>query len=241
MDHVTVNTQPRETSRRCSKSVKVMIDTILCCQSQRISLGRRLDGSGHLDSQMSLQALKIRSFMRFTCSTGSVMPSITCTTSGWHTVSCSTVIPRQVMEDTTSTRGHSEERWKTYQECQRSQGKRILRIVIDQDSMSYTDEVKYKKVKLHQFFSFHQIWSAETEMFNICQSASSFMTQHVLYHESVAISNWYLAETILEIMQHPQVRLTLRESSKSFEAVILTWKLFSHQVANSVNQSPSWR
>ena len=112
----------RETSRRCSKSVKVMIDTILCCQSQSVNLGRRLDGSGHLDSQMSSQALKIKSFMRFTCSIGSVMPSITCTTSGWLTVSCSTVIPRQVMEDTTSTQGHSEERWKTYQECQRSQG-----------------------------------------------------------------------------------------------------------------------
>ena len=70
--------------------------------------------------------------------------------------------------------------------------------------------VKYKKVKLHQFFTFHQIWSAETEMFNIYQSASSLMTQHVLYHELVAISNWYLSETILEIMQHPQVRLTER-------------------------------
>ena len=94
-----------------------------CCQSQSISLGRLVDGSGHLDSQMSSQALKIRSFMRFiTCSTGSVMPSITCTTSGWLTASCSTVTPRQVMEDTTSTQGHSEAKWKTYQKCQRSQG-----------------------------------------------------------------------------------------------------------------------
>ena len=50
---------------------------------------------------------------------------------------------------------------------------RILRLVIDQESMSFTDEVKYKKVKLHQFFRFHQIWSAETEMFNISQTASS--------------------------------------------------------------------
>ena len=46
---------------------------------------------------------------------------------------------------------------------------RILRIVIDQDSMSYTDQVKYKKVKLHQFFTYHQIWSAETEMFTFYQ------------------------------------------------------------------------
>ena len=87
---------------------------------------------------------------------------------------------------------------------------RILRIVIDKDSMSYEDEVMLKKVKLHQFFSSHQIWSAATEMFTFSQTASSFMTQHVLYHESVAISNWYLSGTILEIMQHPQVRLTER-------------------------------
>ena len=87
---------------------------------------------------------------------------------------------------------------------------RILRIVIDKESMSFTDEVKFKKVKLHQFFRFHQIWSAETEMFNISQTASSFMTQHVLFHESVAVSAWYLSETILEIMQNKQVRLTER-------------------------------
>ena len=105
---------------------------------------------------------------------------------------------------------------------------RILRIVIDQDSMSYTDQVKYKKVKLHQFFTFHQIWSAETEMFNIYQTASSFMTQHVLHRESVAISNWYLSETILEIMQHPQVRLTervikiIRGSHPQMEALLIS-------------------
>ena len=106
--------------------------------------------------------------------------------------------------------------------------------------MSYTDEVKYRKVKLHQFFSFHQIWSAETEMLNIYQSASSFMTQHVLYHESVAIANWYLSETILEIMQHPQVRLTeraikiIRGSHPHMEALLI------RQEANSVNQSQNW-
>ena len=112
----------RETLRRCSGSLKVMIDIIWCCQSQSISLGRRMDGSGHCDSQMSSQALNFRSFMRFTCSTGSVMPSITCTTSGWLTASCSTVTPRQVMEDTTSTQGHSEAKSKTSQKCQRSEG-----------------------------------------------------------------------------------------------------------------------
>ena len=95
---------------------------------------------------------------------------------------------------------------------------RILRIVIDQNSMMYTDQVKYKKVKLHQFFTFHQIWSAETEMFNIYRTASSFMTQHVLYHESVAISNWYLSETILEIICSILKFDSLKESSRSFEA-----------------------
>ena len=113
---------------------------------------------------------------------------------------------------------------------------RILRTVIDQDSMSYTNEVKYKKVKLHQFFSFHQIWSAETEMFNIYQTASSFMTQHVLYHESVAISNWYLSETVLEIMQHPQVRLTervikiIRGSHPHMEALLISGGEFRQSI-----------
>ena len=100
----------------------------------------------------------------------------------------------------------------------------------------YTDQVKYKKVKLHQFFTFHQIWSAETEMFNIYQTASSFMTQHVLYHESVAISNWYLSETILEIMQHPQVRLTervikiLRGNHPHMEALLISGGEFRKSV-----------
>ena len=150
----------RETLRRCSGSLKVMIDTIWCCQSQSICHGSSMDGSGHRDSQMSSQALKIRSFMRFTCSTGSVMRSITSTTSGWLMASCSTVTPSQVMEDTISTQGHSEAKSKTSQKCQKTRA-RILRIVIDQASMMYTDQVKYKKVKLHQFFTFHQIWSAE--------------------------------------------------------------------------------
>ena len=44
---------------------------------------------------------------------------------------------------------------------------RILRIVIDQESMLFTDEVKFRKIKLHQFFSNHQIWSAQTEMFKL--------------------------------------------------------------------------
>ena len=102
--------------------------------------------------------------------------------------------------------------------------------------MSYTDEVKHKKVKLHQFFTLHQIWSAETEMFNIYQSASSFMTQRVLYHESVAISNWYLSETILEIMQHPQVRLTervikiIRGSHPHMEALLISGGEFRQSV-----------
>ena len=102
--------------------------------------------------------------------------------------------------------------------------------------MSYTDEVKYKKVKLHQFFSFRQIWSAETEMFNIYQSASSFMTQHALYHESVAISKWYLSETILEIMQHPQVKLTkrvikiIRGSHPHVEALLISGGEFRQSV-----------
>ena len=112
---------------------------------------------------------------------------------------------------------------------------RILRIVIDKESMSFTDEVKFKKVKLHQFFKLHQVWSAEIEMFNLSQTASSFMTQHVsfmtqhvLFHESVAVSAWYRSETILEIMQNTQVRLTerilkiIRHSHLHMEALLFS-------------------
>ena len=79
---------------------------------------------------------------------------------------------------------------------------RILRIVIDQESMSLTDEVELKKVKLHQFFKDHQIWAAQTE------ESSSFMKSHVLYHESASVSSLSMSESILDIMQNTQVRLT---------------------------------
>ena len=62
------------------------------------------------------------------------------------------------------------------------------------------------------------------------------MTQDVLYHESVAISNWYLSETILEIMQHPQVRLTervikiIRGSHPHMEALLISGGEFRQSV-----------
>ena len=87
---------------------------------------------------------------------------------------------------------------------------RILRIVIDQESMSFTDEVEFKKVKLHQFFSNHQIWAAQTELLSHSQTASSFMQSHVLYHESVSVSSWYMSESVIDITQNTQVRLTER-------------------------------
>ena len=112
---------------------------------------------------------------------------------------------------------------------------RILRIVIDQDSMAYTDQVKYKKVKLHQFFTFHQIWSTETEMFNIYQTASSLMTQHVLYHESVdlklvslrdhlgdhAASSSRLTERVIKIIRgsHPHMEALLISSGEFRQSV----------------------
>ena len=62
------------------------------------------------------------------------------------------------------------------------------------------------------------------------------MTQHVLFHESVAISNWYLSETILEIMQHPQVRLTervikiIRNSHPHMEALLISGGEFKSSI-----------
>ena len=71
-------------------------------------------------------------------------------------------------------------------------------------------EVEFKKVKLHQFFKDHQIWAAQTELFSHNQSASSFMQSHVLYHESVSVSSWFMSETIVDIIQNTQIRLTER-------------------------------
>ena len=109
---------------------------------------------------------------------------------------------------------------------------RTLRIVIDKDSMSYTDEVKYKKVKLRQFFKFHQIWSAETEMFSLSQTASSFMTSHVLYHKLVSVRN-HLGDQCRIIKSD-----SLSEFSNSFEAVILTWSHFCSPRVNCAQTSP---
>ena len=95
---------------------------VLSSVSQSITHCRRMDGSGHRESQMNSPVLKIRFTMPFTCSTGLVMPSITCTTSGWLTASCSTVIVNQVMGATTSTQEHSGARFKTSPKCQRKQG-----------------------------------------------------------------------------------------------------------------------
>ena len=108
---------------------------------------------------------------------------------------------------------------------------RILRIVIDHESMSFTDEVEFKKVKLHQFFKNHQIWAAQTELFSHNQSPSSFMQSHVLYHESVSVSSWFMSETIFDIIQNTQVRLTERfpqdhsiNSSSSGKFAVIRWR-----------------
>ena len=58
----------------------------------------------------------------FTCSTGLVMPSITCATSQWLIASCSIATVNQVMGDTTSTQEHSGARFNTSLKCQRKQG-----------------------------------------------------------------------------------------------------------------------
>ena len=113
------------------------------------------------------------------------------------------------MAGTTSTQGHSGKSSRHSSSVRGSQGA-ILRIVIDQESTSATKEVELKKVKLHQFFKNHQIWAAQTELFSHNQSASSLMQSHVLYHESVSVSSWFMSETIVDIIQNTQVRLTER-------------------------------
>ena len=236
----------RETLRLCSRYLKVMIYIYIyiyiswCCQNQNICLGRPTDGSGHLEWQANSRVLRvrIRRIMPFTCSIGSAMRSITSTTSGWLMVSCSIATANQVMGDTTSTQGHFVAKFRTLQRSLMRSGQESsgIRIIIDKDSMSYEDEVMFKKVKLHQFLSSHQIWSAETEMFSFSQTASSFMTEHVLYHASVVISNWYPSETILEIMQHPQVRLTervikiIRGSHPHMEALLISQGEFRQSI-----------
>ena len=152
-----------------------MNHTSSCSVSQSITHGRRMDGSGHRESQMNSQVLEIRFTMPFTCSTGLVMPSIACTTSGLLTASCSIVIVSQVMGDTTSTQGHSGARFKTSPKCQRKQGQESCVLSSIRSQCHSRMKSKYKKVKLHQFFRFHQIWSAETEMFNISLRQSAGM------------------------------------------------------------------
>ena len=227
-------------SRRCFKSVKVMIDTIWCCQNQSISLGRRMDGSGHLDSQMSLQALKIRSFMRFTCSTGSLMQSITSTISGWLMASCSTVTPSQVMEDTTSTQGHSEAKSKTFQKCQRSQGQ----------GSSGSSSIRIQWRTRLRSSTRTSSFASSSPSIRSGQQRRRCSTSIRLLHRS-RLSTCCITSQLrsqIGISQRPSWRScsilkfdSLRESSRSFEAVILTWKLFSYQVVNFVNQSPNWK
>ena len=172
-------------------------------------LWKTYDGSSHQESQKRCQIVRIKSIMLFICSIDLVMPSIICTTSGWLTASCSTIMWSQLKDGTSSAQGHSEQKFRTFLKCQRKSG-RILRIVIDQESMSASSDVEFKEVKLHQFFKNHQIWAAQTELFSHNQSASLFMQSHVLYHESVSVSSWFMSETIVDIIQNTQVRLTER-------------------------------
>ena len=181
----------RETLRRCSGSLKVTIDTIWYCQSQSICLGRHMDGSDHRDSQMSSPVLKIKSFLRFICSKGSAMRSITYYLRVAHSF----------MFNCHSETGHG--RYYIYSGTLMGQSRRHPGSVRGSQGKNPQDRHR------SGFNGLHRSGQAQ-EMFNMYQSASSFMNQHVLFHESVAISNWYLSETILEIMQHPQVRLTER-------------------------------
>ena len=62
--------------------------------------------------------------------------------------------------------------------------------------------------QFHEYLKHIMVWSSRTELFHYSQSASGFMNQHVLFHESVSISPHSIADSLLSIVTHQQVRLT---------------------------------
>ena len=82
---------------------------------------------------------------------------------------------------------------------------RVLRIIVDPESASMSDDSELKKIKLHQFFKKHQVWAAQAELFHHSQLQQQ---DHVLYHESV--SSCSTCETIVDVIKNTQVRLTER-------------------------------
>ena len=80
----------------------------------------------------------------------------------------------------------------------------------DQDD---NGQAHFSKLMLHRYLEHIMVWSSRTELFHYSSSASGFMNQHMLFHESVSISPHFSADSLLSIMTHQQVRLTERVTS----------------------------
>ena len=78
-------------------------------------------------------------------------------------------------------------------------------------------QVHFSKLMLHVYLKHIIAWSSCTELFHYSQRASGFTNQHVLYHESVSVSPRFIADSLLSIMTHQQVRLTERERERERE------------------------
>ena len=93
-------------------------------------------------------------------------------------------------------------------------------------SLPFEDSSQFSKVYLGEFMEEIQIWSGITDLFHCSGSASAFMSQHVLFHESVSVSARWVDRSLLNIVAIMQVRLTERALSPS-RHITLTWKACS--------------
>ena len=71
-------------------------------------------------------------------------------------------------------------------------------------------QAHYSKLLIREFFKHAMAWPSQTEFYHYSGRASGFMNQHVLYHESVSINPHFIADALINIMTHQQVRLTER-------------------------------
>ena len=109
----------RETSTLSSTSVKVSTGTTSSSAKPSSTHGTPMVGSSHQGFQKRCQIKMLKSFIRFTCPQGSVMRSITCTTSGLLMASCSTVMWNQDMAGTSSTVARSGQRSRIFLRSQK--------------------------------------------------------------------------------------------------------------------------
>ena len=109
----------KATSRLSSTSVRASIGTTSSSVSQSSAHGAHMVGSSHQESQKRCQIMTLKSTILFTYSIGSVMRSITCTTSESLMASCSTVMWSHLMADSSSTAVLSGQRSRTLLKSQR--------------------------------------------------------------------------------------------------------------------------